>query len=93
MEVRQIGFFFSKLYRSINFIGHPKPTLVWWFNDTILDSVVDSNRGSATTVNQLLITSIGRQFKNGKLECRASSSSEAPDVVREVPLTLYCKLC
>lgn len=54
--------------------------------------MVDSNRGSTTTVNQLLINSIRRQFKNGKLECRASSSSEAPDVVREVPLTIYCKL-
>ncbi|XP_050295244.1 nephrin isoform X2 [Anthonomus grandis grandis] len=71
--------------------GYPKPTLTWWFNDTILDSVVDSNRGSQTTVNQLLITSLPRQFKGGKLECRASASQTAGEIIRRVPLNIFLK--
>ncbi|XP_019764503.2 hemicentin-2 [Dendroctonus ponderosae] len=71
--------------------GHPKPNLVWWFNNTILDNVVDSNRGSQTTVNQLLISSVSRNLKGGRLECRASSSQVAGSIVRVVPLNIFLK--
>lgn len=74
-----------------HFVGHPKPNLVWWFNNTILDNVVDSNRGSKTTVNQLLISSVNRNLKGGRLECRASSSQVAGSIVRLVPLNIFRK--
>ncbi|XP_066142392.1 neural cell adhesion molecule 1 isoform X2 [Euwallacea fornicatus] len=71
--------------------GHPKPTLIWWFNNTILDGVVDSDRNLQPTVNQLLIPSVSRSLKGSKLECRATSSEEAGIIVREVPLTIFLK--
>ncbi|KAJ8976999.1 hypothetical protein NQ317_003425, partial [Molorchus minor] len=71
--------------------GRPRPTLTWWYNGTILDSVVDSSRASSTTVNQLIITNTPRYLKGGRFECRASSSDIAGYVSRDVPLTLYLK--
>lgn len=62
----------------------------WWLNDTILDSVVDSKSGESHTVNQLL-TKVTRSLKGQKLQCRASSSEIAGDIVREVPINVYCK--
>ncbi|XP_030745151.1 hemicentin-1 [Sitophilus oryzae] len=71
--------------------GHPPPSLTWWHNNTVLDEVVDSNRGAHTTVNQLLIKSVSRNLRGGRLECRASSSEIAGNVVREVPITVFLK--
>nr|XP_023016282.1 hemicentin-2-like [Leptinotarsa decemlineata] len=71
--------------------GRPKPTLTWWYNGTILDSVIDSSRASHTTVNQLVIANTPRRFKKARIECRASSSETAGFISREVPLTVFLK--
>ncbi|XP_060524605.1 hemicentin-1 isoform X2 [Cylas formicarius] len=71
--------------------GRPRPMLTWWYNDSILDSVVDSSRDSHTSVNQLLITAVPRHLKGARLECRTSSSENAGDIVREVPITVFLK--
>ncbi|KAJ8941646.1 hypothetical protein NQ314_010290, partial [Rhamnusium bicolor] len=71
--------------------GNPKPSLTWWYNGTILDGVIDSSRASFTTVNQLIINNTPRHFKGARFECRASSSENAGDIIREVPLTIFCK--
>lgn len=69
--------------------GRPRPSLTWWHNNTILDSVVDSSTSSLTTVNQLDIKSVPRSYRGDRLECRATSSEMAADIVREVPLIVY----
>ncbi|KAF7281767.1 hypothetical protein GWI33_004282 [Rhynchophorus ferrugineus] len=71
--------------------GRPKPSLTWWLNNTVLDTVVDSSRNSLTTVNQLVIKSVGRELRGARLECRASSSEIAGDIIREVPITVFLK--
>ncbi|KAL1513908.1 hypothetical protein ABEB36_003247 [Hypothenemus hampei] len=71
--------------------GFPKPKVTWWFNNSILDGVVDSKADSHTTVNQLFISSVNRNYKGGRLECRTSASEVAPYIVREVPLNIYLK--
>lgn len=71
--------------------GHPKPTLTWWYNGTILDGVVDSSRASPTIVNQLEIKSVPRHFKGARLECRATTLEIAGHVTRFVPLIVYLK--
>ncbi|CAG9860290.1 unnamed protein product [Phyllotreta striolata] len=71
--------------------GRPKPSLVWWFNGTILDSVIDSSRDSYTTVNQLVITSTPRYLKGAQIKCIASSSEAAGYISREIPLTVFLK--
>ncbi|XP_018564247.2 hemicentin-1 [Anoplophora glabripennis] len=71
--------------------GRPRPSLTWWYNGTILDSVIDSGRASYTTVNQLIVKNTPRHYKGAKLECRASSSELAGHVIREVPITVFLK--
>ncbi|XP_072390735.1 neural cell adhesion molecule 1 isoform X2 [Diabrotica undecimpunctata] len=71
--------------------GRPKPTLTWWYNGTILDSVIDSSRESFTTVNQLVIASTPRYLKGAHFECRASSSETAGYISREIPVTVFLK--
>lgn len=71
--------------------GKPAPSLIWWYNGTILDSVVDTGRDYFTTVNQMLITKVPRSLKGGKLECRATSYEMAGDIIREVPVIVYLK--
>ncbi|KAG5886152.1 hypothetical protein JTB14_018530 [Gonioctena quinquepunctata] len=71
--------------------GRPKPTLTWWYNSTILDSVIDSSRASHTTVNQLVISNTPRRFKKARFECRATSSDVAGYISREVPVTVFLK--
>ncbi|CAH2016234.1 unnamed protein product [Acanthoscelides obtectus] len=72
--------------------GHPKPSVTWWNNGTMLDGVIDSDKSSYITVNQLEIRSTPRNFKSAHLECRASSSELAGFVSRVVPLIVYRKL-
>ncbi|XP_056634796.1 hemicentin-2 [Diorhabda sublineata] len=71
--------------------GRPKPSVTWWYNGTILDSVIDSSRESYTTVNQLVIASTPRYLKGAHFECRASSAETAGYISREVPLTVFLK--
>ncbi|KAJ8957743.1 hypothetical protein NQ318_017641 [Aromia moschata] len=67
-----------ELFLSCQVIGgRPKPTLVWWYNNTILDGVVDSSRASSKTVNQLVLKNIPRYLKGARFECRASASEIA----------------
>ncbi|CAH1116559.1 unnamed protein product [Phaedon cochleariae] len=71
--------------------GRPRPTLNWWYNGTILDSVIDSSRASHTTVNQLVIAHTPRHLRKSRIECRATSSEGAGYISREVPLTVFLK--
>ncbi|XP_068894173.1 neural cell adhesion molecule 1 isoform X1 [Tenebrio molitor] len=71
--------------------GNPRPSLIWWYNNTILDSVVDSRKDSPITVNQLVIPRVPRSYKKAHFECRASSSDIAGDIVRIVPITVFLK--
>ncbi|VEN64217.1 unnamed protein product [Callosobruchus maculatus] len=57
----------------------------------MLDGVIDSEKSSYTTVNQLEIRSTPRSFKGAHLECRASSSELAGFVARDVPLIVLLK--
>nr|XP_022903613.1 nephrin isoform X2 [Onthophagus taurus] len=71
--------------------GRPRPSLTWWFNGSVLDNVVDTKKGAYTTVNQLVISRLPREYKGGKLECRASSMDIADVIIREVPLIIYLR--
>lgn len=72
--------------------GRPAPNLVWYYNGTILDAVIDTKQTSSATVNQLFIARVDRSMKGARLECRASAASEiAGEIIREVPITVYLK--
>ncbi|XP_063921788.1 neural cell adhesion molecule 1 isoform X2 [Zophobas morio] len=71
--------------------GRPRPSLTWWYNNMILDSVVDSSKDSITTVNQLKIQRVPRDYKKANFECRASSHSSAGVIVRQVPIVVFLK--
>lgn len=72
--------------------GKPPPRVTWWANDTLLDGVVDTGRSALTAVNQLVIPKAPRSLRGSRLECRASSMEIAGDIVREVPIIIFCKL-
>ncbi|KRT86432.1 Immunoglobulin, partial [Oryctes borbonicus] len=71
--------------------GRPKPSVTWWHNDTLLDNVVDTEKNSFTTVNQLDIAKLPRSLKGAKLECRVTSIDIADVIVREVPIIVYLR--
>ncbi|XP_015837630.1 hemicentin-2 isoform X2 [Tribolium castaneum] len=71
--------------------GRPRPSLTWWHNNTLIDGVVDSSETSFTIVNQLTRRHTPRSFWKSHLECRASSSAIAGDVVRVVPIVVLLK--
>lgn len=71
--------------------GRPRPSLSWWFNNSILDNVVDTSPNSFTTVNQLFIGKVTRNLKGAKFECRATSSENAGFIIRTIPLIIFLK--
>lgn len=73
-------------------LGRPKPTVVWWKDGKILDSVVDTisiGSPSKFTVNRFFINEVTRSLWGTKLECRAQSEQMTSPIVREVPLDVY----
>lgn len=70
--------------------GRPDPSLTWWFNDTLIDGVVDSRKGMYT-VNQLVIPSLQRSFFGGRFECRTSALSIAGYIIKDVQIIVYRK--
>ncbi|XP_076637456.1 motor axon guidance molcule sidestep isoform X2 [Colletes latitarsis] len=74
--------------------GRPRPSVTWWKDGEILDSVVDTvsiGSPSKFTVNHLFIDKVTRSLWGTKLECRAQSTPMATPIVREVPLDIYLK--
>ncbi|XP_018318649.1 hemicentin-1 [Agrilus planipennis] len=71
--------------------GRPPPSLTWWHNGTILDSVVDTSRESFTTVNQLTISKVERSLRGNKLECKATSAEIAGTLNKDVRLVVYLR--
>lgn len=72
-------------------LGIPKPSLSWWYNNTIIDGVVDSSEDKHVTVNQLLIANLSRQYFGAHLQCRASSLEIADSIIKEISVIVYCK--
>ncbi|KAH0955019.1 hypothetical protein HN011_004216 [Eciton burchellii] len=74
--------------------GRPRPSVTWWKNGEVLDSVVDTpplGSSSRFTVNHLFIDQVTRSLWGTKLECRAQSGPMGKPIVREVPLDIYLK--
>ncbi|XP_076667371.1 motor axon guidance molcule sidestep isoform X2 [Andrena cerasifolii] len=74
--------------------GRPKPSVTWWKDGEILDSVVDTmaiDSPSKFTANHLYIDRVTKSLWGTKLECRAQSAPMAAPIVREVPLDIYLK--
>ncbi|XP_076656681.1 motor axon guidance molcule sidestep [Halictus rubicundus] len=74
--------------------GTPKPTVTWWKDGELLDSVVDTMTiGSPRkfTSNHLFIDKVTRSLRGAKLVCMAQSPPMAAPIVREVPLDIYLK--
>ncbi|KAF5299763.1 hypothetical protein FQA39_LY11433 [Lamprigera yunnana] len=71
--------------------GRPRPTLTWWHNNSILDAVIDSSKESYKIVNDLVISRLPRNFYGSNLECRASSSHRADDLIKKISMKVYLK--
>ncbi|XP_031845663.1 motor axon guidance molcule sidestep isoform X2 [Nomia melanderi] len=74
--------------------GRPKPSVTWWKDGQILDSVIDTvSIGSPRkfTANHLFIDKVTRSLWGTKLVCKAQSAPMAAPIVREVPLDIYLK--
>ncbi|XP_031352494.1 hemicentin-2 isoform X2 [Photinus pyralis] len=71
--------------------GRPRPSVSWWHNGTVLDGVIDSSLESYKIVNDLVISRLPRNFYGTYLECKASSSHLAGDIVRKISLKVYLK--
>lgn len=77
---------------NIEFLsGKPRPKVTWWHGNKLLDGVVDTSSNSFTTVNQLIISHLSRDFKGSRLECRATSSEVDGYIIRSIPLVVYCE--
>ncbi|CAH2217743.1 jg15076 [Pararge aegeria aegeria] len=63
----------------INFtvISDPRPALVWYLENTIIDDSFEQ-KPDGITVNSLTFPSIGRQHLNARLICQASNTNLAP---------------
>ncbi|VVC86489.1 unnamed protein product [Leptidea sinapis] len=61
--------------------GDPRPSLIWYLENTIIDDSFEHQEGGITT-NTLSFPRVGRQHLNARLICRSSNTKLAPPLSR-----------
>lgn len=62
---------------SIVSAGKPKPSLIWYLDNTVIDESFEQ-RSDGVTVNHLSYPNIGRQHVNARFVCIASNTNLMP---------------
>lgn len=76
-----------RLYRLS---GRPKPKVVWFLENTIIDDSYEI-RSDGITVNHLTFPKVGRQHLQARLSCQASNNNLVLPETRTAILDINCK--
>lgn len=83
-------FFCNWLIIIFFFIGKPRPKVIWYLENTVIDDSYEQ-RSDGLTVNSLSFPNVGRQHLNARLICQASNTNLTPPTSKVLILDVNCK--
>lgn len=70
--------------------GRPRPRVVWYMENMVLDESVET-RDDGVTVNRLTLPNVGRTHLHSRLICQASNTNQAMPLAKAVVLDVNLK--